>query len=300
MTRDACPLASGGASAAAGATYRRVIRAGHGVLRLLDVQERWAGLEHVPRTGPVVVVANHHSFADFAVVGHALTQRGRFGRFLCRADLWRSRPVGRALDAMGHVPVDFAAPAAAFLDARRLLEAGEAVVIFGQAGFGHSYTVERLMPGAAALARTTGAPLVPLAHWGSQRLWPVKRHPDAPAARPTPRRHVVVDVQVGPSPVPGASSQGDAGGSPRAVLSDARRQDVAATLALGDWLDATLTRLQALPEHRPTHGPASAWPTHPTHLGGGALTPAQATLLDRRPPGVVEAGWGSREPRPAP
>ncbi|MCL8024590.1 lysophospholipid acyltransferase family protein [Nocardioides bruguierae] len=269
---DACPVA-GGRAGGGERVYDAVTRTGHRLLGSLAVQERWTGLEHVPTSGPVVIAGNHHAFPDFAVAGHALLQRGRYARFLCRGSFWGWAPLGRALDTMGHVPVDFAAPAAALLAARRLLDDGEAVVVFGQAGFGHSYTVERLMPGAAALARLTGAPLVPLTLWGTQRLWPVKRHPEDRPALPRPRRHAVVDVVLGEPLAPGAD-------------------DAATTRALGAVLDGTLTRLQRLPSHRPRPGESD--PTYPAHLGGGGLGPAEATLLDRRPPGVVDRGWGTR------
>ena len=83
---------------------------------------------------------------------------------------------------MRHVPVDRAAPAAAYLRARSLLREGEAVGIFPEAGVSTSYTVRALMPGAVALARETGAPLLPMAIWGPQRILTAGRPVDLPAA----------------------------------------------------------------------------------------------------------------------
>ena len=63
---------------------------------------------------------------------------------------------------MRHVPVDREAPAAAYLKARRLLRDGEVVCVFPEGGISAAYVVRALMPGAVALARETGAPLVPV------------------------------------------------------------------------------------------------------------------------------------------
>src|SRR5207342_445312 len=77
------------------------------------------------------------------------------------------------MDRMRHIPVDRQVPAYTYLSARRALEAGEAVGGFPEAGISHSYTVRPLMRGVASLARDTGAPLVPVAIWGSQRIFSV-------------------------------------------------------------------------------------------------------------------------------
>ena len=101
------------------------------------------------------------------------------------------------MEGMRHVPVDREAPAAAYLTARRLLREGEAVGIFPEAGISHSYAVRSLMRGPAALARATGAPIVPLALWGTQRIWSVDPRTPGQAPRPRPVRHQRVDVAFG-------------------------------------------------------------------------------------------------------
>src|SRR5699024_3665865 len=92
------------------------------------------------------------------------------------------------------------APLAAYLRARTLLRAGDAVGVFPEAGISYSYTVRSLMPGVAALARETGAPVVPLAVWGAQRIWSVGR-PDERGREPRPdlTRGRRVDVAFGPA-----------------------------------------------------------------------------------------------------
>ena len=153
------------------------------------------GLEHLPRTGPVIIAATHGSYPDFLAIGLAAHQRGRWVRFLTRHDVWNTR-VGRPMDAMRHVPVDRAAPAGRTW---RLVAAhdAKAVGIFPEGGISYTYAVRALMPGTAALARETGAPIVPLALWGMQRIGSVGRPVDGKAPRPSFKRGRRVDVAFG-------------------------------------------------------------------------------------------------------
>ena len=252
-------------------TYRAAVAVGKVALRGLDLRVRSAGAEHLPTHGPVVLACNHVSFPDFVYVGQALLGTRRPVRFLCRADIWDS-PVGRLMEAMRHVPVDREAPAAAYLRARSLLEDGEVVCVFPEAGISAAYAVRAMMPGAVALARETGAPLVPVTVWGGQRLWAQKRALDAPFPRPELLRGRTVDVRVG---------------APWDVPADADL--VGTTRRLGETLQATLDELQRLPEHRPRPGEWAPW--HPEHLGGQALAREASYHLDRMPRSAVAPTW---------
>lgn len=252
--------------------YRAVIGAGHLVLRGLDLRVRAEGADRLPASGPVVLASTHSSFPDFLFIGKALRGTGRLVRFLCRHDIWDS-PVGPAMTAMRHVPVDRAAPAGTYLQARSLLRDGEVVCLFPEAGIPSSYVVRGLMPGAVALARETGAPLLPVAVWGGQRLWPQKRTPDVPVPRPTLSRGRTVDVRVG---------------EPITVPPDADLQGT--TRRLGAWMHDEVEALQRLPEHRPRPGEWAPW--YPAHLGGDAVDRAESLRLDVMPTSAVAPTWG--------
>nr|WP_228499291.1 lysophospholipid acyltransferase family protein [Nocardioides agariphilus] len=242
------------------------------LVRALDVRLHYSGLEHVPQTGPVVLASTHGSYPDFLWIGLAAHERGRWVRFLTRHDVWQSR-AARAMDAMRHVPVDREAPAAAYLTARRLLREGEAVGVFPEAGISFSYAVRSLMRGPAALAREVGAPLVPLALWGSQELWTVDATRPSQVVRPHPRRHQRIDVAFGPAITVG----------PDADL-------VAATTELGHAMTGLLEGLQRLPHHAPA--PGSHAPRYPAHLGGHAPDRSAARSLDSVPKTAVPPSWG--------
>jgi 1-acyl-sn-glycerol-3-phosphate acyltransferase len=135
---------------------------------------RVEGAERIP-AGPVIVVANHDSLSDPFFLGAAID---RPLRFLAKSELWSSRIVGRALDALGGIPVerrrgDVGAVAAV----ARALAAGDAVAIFPQ-GTVLGSADRPWQRGAARLALTTGAPIVPVAIVGaSDALRPGTRLP---------------------------------------------------------------------------------------------------------------------------
>jgi 1-acyl-sn-glycerol-3-phosphate acyltransferase len=272
-----------------------VIRGGRALLRGLRLTVRSEGHEHVPASGPVVLASNHVSFPDFVFVQQAMLRTGggndRLVRFMCRHEIWdafpgsprkRERserllwggsPVGWAMDRMGHIPVDRQAPAAAYLRARRLLEAGEIVCVFPEGGISAAYVVRALMPGAVALARETGAPLVPVHVWGGQRLWGQRRAAGAPFPRPELARGRLVDVRFG---------------APMTVAPDADVREV--TRELGRRLQDGLEGLQHLAEHRPRPGEWAPW--YPAHLGGHGVGRAASYALDGMPSAAVVPDWG--------
>jgi 1-acyl-sn-glycerol-3-phosphate acyltransferase len=238
---------------------------------LLGLRITVDGADRIPRTGPVVLASTHVSFLDFTLVG--LAARPRRVRFLTRDDAFGHWAAGPFLRAMRHIPVDRAAPAAAYLTSRRLLGAGEAVGIFPESGISQAYDVRELMPGAVALAAETGAPLVPMAIWGPQRIATARRPLDLTRGRP-------VSVSVGEP------------------LTFARDSDVvAATVDLGVRLQGMVDRLQGLPRHQPSRGEDAPW--HPARLGGTAPNRAQAAPRESSPRSAIR-WWEHAGPRSSP
>lgn len=255
-------------------TYRAAVRLGRVALRVLDLRVEGIGAEHVPRTGPVLLASTHVSYPDFAFIQSAARSSGRHVRFMTRHDVWHVPVVAGAMTAMRHIPVDREAPAAAYVMARRLLREGEAVAAFPEAGISYSYTVRSLMRGVASLARETGAPVVPVALWGSQRVWSVGV-PDERGRGPRPslRRGRRVDVSFGE---PMTIGPGD-------DLTEWTRR-------LGAAMTGQLEALQRLPHHVPRPGEHAPW--YPAHLGGHAPTRSEAAHLDSVPRAAVRPTWG--------
>jgi 1-acyl-sn-glycerol-3-phosphate acyltransferase len=247
--------------------YPAAAVAARAMFAALGLRIRVDGAEHVPVTGPVVLASNHVSFLDFTLV--ALAAWPRRVRFLTRQDAFDHWAAGPFLRAMRHVPVDRAAPAAAYLASRRLLREGEAVGIFPEAGISQAYDVRELMPGAVALAAATGAPLVPMAIWGPQRIASARRPLDLHRGRP-------VSISVGAP-----------------ITYDRSTDVVSATVDLGVRLASLLDRLQRMPCHRPAPGDPAPW--YPAHLGGSAPTRAEAAPRGSSPRAAIR-WWKGVDP----
>lgn len=259
-------------------TYRLATAAGLLGMRALGIDVVGSGVHHVPRRGPVILAATHVSYPDFLFLQAAARVRRRYIRFMTRHDVWHARLLAAPMDRMQHIPVDREAPAGAYLHARRLLRDGQAVCSFPEAGISYSYTVRSLMRGVASLARETGAPVVPVALWGAQRLYSVGV-PDEQGKEPPPdwTRGRRVDVAFG------------------GPLTVAPHEDLTEwTQRLGHRLTDLVEELQRLPHHRPGAGEYAPW--YPAHLGGHAPTRLEAEFLDRVPRSAVRPTWGPRQP----
>ena len=253
-------------------TYRAVNLLGRTLMRALGLTVRTSGTEHLPETGPVILAMTHVSYPDFVFVEKAAVERGRYVRFMCRHDIWVG-PVAWGMDRMRHIPVNRETPAYSYLVARQRLREGEAIGIFPEAGISYSFTVRGLMRGVAALARETGVPVVPVAVWGSQRIYSVGRLVNGKEPRPSFKRRRLVDVRFG---------------SPMACAVD---EDLTEwTIGLGHRMTELLEELQMLPEHRPAPGEDAPW--YPAHLGGSAPDRAEAAEYDVLPRSAISPTWG--------
>ena len=88
------------------------------------------GLETLPRSGPVLVVANHDSQTDPLAVGVAARHRRQI-RALAKRSLWDKPGLGRVLDGMGQIPIERAAgDSGALVNAVAALRAGSCIGVF--------------------------------------------------------------------------------------------------------------------------------------------------------------------------
>ena len=88
------------------------------------------GLETLPRSGPVLLVANHDSQTDPLAVGVAARHRRQI-RALAKSSLWDKPGLGRVLDGMGQIPIERAAgDSAALVNAVAALRAGSCIGVF--------------------------------------------------------------------------------------------------------------------------------------------------------------------------
>ncbi|MDT7581852.1 MAG: hypothetical protein QOK35_3116 [Pseudonocardiales bacterium] len=141
----------------------------------------FAGGEHVPRTGGALLACNHVSDVD-PIYDVAFTiSHGRMPRFLAKAELWRIPMVRNVMAGGGHIPVQRASirAADAYKEAIEALRRGEVVVFYPEGTF----TADpagwpmKAKNGIGRIALATGAPVIPVANWGTQELLPADRRP---------------------------------------------------------------------------------------------------------------------------
>jgi 1-acyl-sn-glycerol-3-phosphate acyltransferase len=136
----------------------------------------WRGGERVPASGPVLLASNHVSFVDPITETAFVLAHGRIPRYLAKASLWRVPVIGRVLSGGGHIPVHREGREAllAYRGAVQALERGEAVLVYPEATFTTDPDGWPMQgkTGIAKMALTSGAPVVPIAHWGGQRVLP--------------------------------------------------------------------------------------------------------------------------------
>lgn len=218
--------------------------------KTLGVDLRVSGHEHIPTDGPVVLASNHIGYLDFALVMLAPPKPRREVRFLARAEFFDTPFIGGLMHRLGQIPVDVQGdPMEAAEVARKELERGELVGMHPEGTISPSFVPRRAKSGAVRLAESAGAPIIPVAVWGSQRVL-TKGRP----ARPT--RGAVVTVRYGEPFVPSG------------------RTGMAKTKDLMERISALLVLSQASYPQKPGPPPDDWW--MPAHLGGSAPTVEEA------------------------
>jgi 1-acyl-sn-glycerol-3-phosphate acyltransferase len=134
---------------------------------------RFEGVHHVPRSGPLLIVPNHVTYADPVLATIPVRRRVHY---MAWNALFRIRGLAWVIRRLRAFPVDIdGADAGATRTAVRLLHAGEAVMIFPEAGRSQDGRVQRFRLGAFRLACSLGVPIMPVTIIGGHESWPPDR-----------------------------------------------------------------------------------------------------------------------------
>jgi len=159
-------------------------------LLLLLTKHRWVGGERLPAHGGCVLASNHVSHIDPLTFAHFVYDNGRLPRYLAKSEVFAVPVLGAIVRSAGQIPVYRLTSNASksFSAAVAAVESGECVVVYPEG------TITRdpgLWPmtgktGAARIALSTGAPVIPVAQWGPNDILP----PYAKRPRLFPRKTI--------------------------------------------------------------------------------------------------------------
>ncbi|MCS4484870.1 1-acyl-sn-glycerol-3-phosphate acyltransferase [Gleimia sp. 6138-11-ORH1] len=134
----------------------------------------WKGQENFPKDRPFIVIMNHLSEFDAFVLMHFITDQGVAVRALAKASLFKVPLLGSLLRKTNMVEVHRGNERSkdALEAAKKAILAGESIALFpeGTLTTDPEFWPMHFKTGAARLALATGAPVIPIAHWGSQNV----------------------------------------------------------------------------------------------------------------------------------
>ncbi len=135
------------------------------------------GVEHIPAEGPVILVGNHRSYFDPSVMAMVVARTGRSIQFLGKKEVFDVPVFGSIAKAMGGIRVDRGTGSDEPLkEATEVLQNGGMVGIMpeGTIPRGPAFFEPKLKGrwGAARLAHLSGAEVIPVGLWGTEKVWP--------------------------------------------------------------------------------------------------------------------------------
>lgn len=234
--------------------YPPVIGVARTFFKALDLRFDIQGAENVPERGGAVLVSNHIGYLDFIFTGFAARPAKRLVRFMAKESVFRHKVSGPLMRAMKHIPVDREQGEHAYKHALKALRSGEIIGVFPEATISQSFTLKSFKSGAARLAQEAQVPLLPVALWGTQRLW-TKGH-----KRDFGRNHLPITIRVGET-----------------LQAEPGEYAASVTRRLRGRVQELLESAQRAYPGVPRSEDDTWW--LPAHLGGTAPTPAEAKAL---------------------
>jgi 1-acyl-sn-glycerol-3-phosphate acyltransferase len=176
MTRQKPRKRADGSYSTAWRNFSKIIlRPGIRIMMKLD----WAGQQHIPSQGATILAVNHLSYMDIFAVALFADSARRYPVFLAKSSLFDIPVLGVVLARLGQLPVFRGQADAALVlrEAEMVARSGACVIFYPEATVTRDPDLWPMMSktGVARLALETGAPVIPVAHWGAQKVLPYGR-----------------------------------------------------------------------------------------------------------------------------
>jgi len=141
------------------------------LLLSLPVKVDSSELERIPRKGPLIVVLNHINFLEVPLIYAHLYPRDTVG--MVKAETWDNLLLRFLADTWDAIALDRqATDMSAMRRALEILDAGRILLVAPEGTRSGHGRLQRGHGGIVQLALRSGAPIVPVAHFGGERFWP--------------------------------------------------------------------------------------------------------------------------------
>ena len=126
------------------------------------------GLDNVPKSGPAILVSNHFNLGDPPVITYVMPRRVVW---MAKQELFDTPVIGWLFRAFGLIPVRrFEGDLKALRKAQGALKRGHVLGMFPEGTRSAGKGLGEGEPGTAFIALRTGAPIVPVAIWGTENI----------------------------------------------------------------------------------------------------------------------------------
>lgn len=140
-----------------------IIRVGTSILCRIEKSD----FHKVPKQGPLIIVTNHIGSLEVPLLFVHLQPRKMIG--LAKVETWNNKFMGWLFDLWDAIPVRRGeADMDAFHDSLKVLHSGNILAIAPEGTRSYDGKLLKAQPGVVLLALRTGAPILPLAHWGGE------------------------------------------------------------------------------------------------------------------------------------
>jgi 1-acyl-sn-glycerol-3-phosphate acyltransferase len=146
------------------------------------------GRDNVPTTGGAIIVANHLNNADPCIIPGVFPRRMNI---MAKKEMFKWPVVSIMFRLIGAFPVDRqGADLGALRESQNLIAGGNLLLMFPEGTRSKDRQMHAGFPGSALIAYRTGAPIIPVAIWGTEHLkWPLLFF--------KPKMHPRVNVRIG-------------------------------------------------------------------------------------------------------